>query len=59
MNKILRKVTKKMSSFPGAGLMMDKEEGGLGLTAISDLAQDKKMKMLMSNIDKDDATGRE
>ncbi len=37
--------------------MMDKEEGGLVLTAISDLAQDRKLKMLMSNIDKDDATG--
>ena len=57
LNKILRKITKNMTSYPGAGLMMDKEEGGLGLTAISELAQDRKLKMLMSNIDKDDATG--
>ena len=57
LNKILRKVTKNMSSYPGAGLMIDKEEGGLGLTAISDIAQDRKIKMLMSNIDKDDASG--
>ena len=57
LNKILRKVTKNMKSYPGAGLMMDKEDGGLGLSGLSDLVQDRKIKMLTNSIDREDATG--
>ena len=50
MNKVLRKVTKNMRSYPGSLLMMDKGDGGLGLTGISDLAQDRKMNMMIKCI---------
>ena len=57
MNKVLRKVTKNMKSYPGSLLMMDKEDGGLGLTGLSDLAQDRKLKLMIKCIDNNDATG--
>jgi hypothetical protein len=54
---LARKITKNMSGFPGDLINVDKEDGGLGIRSLSDDANDRKCKLLLDLIDKDDQTG--
>jgi hypothetical protein len=57
LNKILRKITRNMKNFPGALLGADIKHGGLGLRSLSDEANERKLKMLVEGVHKDDQTG--
>ena len=56
VNEIIRKITKNMKGFPSALLNAMKEDGGLGVEAVSDTAQMRKHRSIVKTLGKDDFT---
>jgi hypothetical protein len=57
LDKIIKKVTKNMNAFPGDMLHVDVKDGGLGLRSLAEEANERKMKLIFDNINKESATG--
>ena len=56
MDKLIRKITKNMPSFPGGPIHADKDDGGLGIRCLTDEANERKLQLL-KKIDDEDETG--
>jgi hypothetical protein len=53
MNRVAKKITKNMKSFPNDLINVEKEDGGLGIRSLCDEANERKLKLLTDWIDKD------